>query len=322
MRWDPEKKSQFLKTVMAGQSATPFVVNILRSQTRLMDGGHRLQTILTFLKKETRDTDGYWDVQGAFYLQLPEADQNHFKSRMVQVMEFVNLPFNEEVNFFIYLNSGLALSHGERLNATTSLNPATKLADLVVKEVEEDDIKMLCKMLPALDSRNGRKDDLLALTFFVMIMFFRKPEDRVILTITDTFLEDVCKLNEVAEWHASKTHNGKTLDDLKNDAIGMLKRTLNLCTTVTRPKEQNEFRCLFTCMLTVREIKEDELCAKTLSRLMADTGNRHLSKIFTGKPHELKAQDIQAFDIAYKSLARFPSPPPPSGGPPLPPGGA
>ena len=96
----------------------------------------------------------------------------------------------------------------------------------------------------------------------------------------------------------------------------------NLCTTVTRPKEQNEFRCLVTCMLTVREIKEDELCAKTLSRLMADTGNRHLSKIFTGKPHELKAQDIQAFAIAYKSLARAPPPPPPSGGPPLPPGGA
>ena len=50
--WDPEKKSQFLKTVMAGQSATPFVVNILRSQARLMDGGHRLQTILTFFKNE------------------------------------------------------------------------------------------------------------------------------------------------------------------------------------------------------------------------------------------------------------------------------
>ena len=318
--WDPEKKSQYLKTVMAGQAATPFVVNNARKQARLMDGGHRLQTILEFMKNKIQMDIGSSKV---FYSQLPEDDQGHFLSRTLQVMEFRKLPYNDEVNFFVDLNSGLPLSIGERLNATTSCNPVTKLADLLLKEqVVEDDVKRLCKMLPSLDSTNGRKDDLLALTFFIMIMFFRKPEDAVILTIADTFLKDVCKLNEAAEWNDSKTHNGKTLDDLKNDAIGLLKRTLNLCTDVTRPKEQNEFRCLVTCMLTVREIKEDELCAKTLSRLMADTGNRHLSKIFTGKPHELKAQDIQAFAIAYKSLARAPPPPPPSGGPPLPPGGA
>jgi hypothetical protein len=41
-------------------------------------------------------------------------------------MEFRNLPFKDEVNFFIQLNSGLELSIGERLNATTSCNPATK----------------------------------------------------------------------------------------------------------------------------------------------------------------------------------------------------
>jgi hypothetical protein len=34
--WDPEKKSQFLKTVMAGQAATPFVVNVRRKEARLL----------------------------------------------------------------------------------------------------------------------------------------------------------------------------------------------------------------------------------------------------------------------------------------------
>ena len=33
--WDPEKQSQFLKTVMAGQAATPFVVNVRRKEARL-----------------------------------------------------------------------------------------------------------------------------------------------------------------------------------------------------------------------------------------------------------------------------------------------
>ena len=318
--WDPEKKSQFLKTVMAGQAATPFVVNIRRKEARLMDGGHRLQTIVAFIKDEIPMDIG---MSKAFYSQLPEQDQDHFNSRKLQVMEFRNLPFKDEVNFFIQLNSGLELSIGERLNATTSCNPATKVADLVVKEqVVEDDVKMLTKMLGK-DPTNGRKDDLLALSFFVMIMFFRKPEDAVNLTIADTFLKDVCKLNEGAEWNPSKTHNGKTLDELKNEAIGLLKRTLNLYTAVARPKDQTDFRCLITCMLAVREIKEDDLRAETLSRLMASTGSGHLSKIFTGKSRDLKVDDIQAFLIAYRRLV--PAPPPPCsqrGGPTLPPGGA
>ena len=61
-------------------------------------------------------------------------------------------------------------------------------------------------------------------------------------------------------------------------------------------------------MLAVREIKEDELRAETLSRLMASTGSGYLSKIFTGKSRDLKVDDIQAFVIAYRRLV--PAPPP------------
>ena len=63
-------------------------------------------------------------------------------------------------------------------------------------------------------------------------------------------------------------------------------------------------------MLAVREIKEDDLCAETLSRLMASTGSGHLSKIFTGKSRDLKVDDIQAFVIAYRRLV--PAPPHPA----------
>jgi hypothetical protein len=180
---------------------------------------------------------------------------------------------------------------------------------------------MLTKTLGK-DPTKGRKDDVLALTFFVMIMFFREPKDAVILTIADNFLKDVLDLNKDAQWNDTKTHNGKTMKVLKDDAIKLLRRTLNLYEDVTRPEGQNDFRCLVTCMLAVRELKEDELSAENLSRLMASTGSGRLRQIFTGELRILQAQDIQAFAIAYRNLGPGPAPPAPSGGPSLPPGGA
>lgn len=324
--WDAEKKSQYLKTVMAGQAATPFVANVGRGTARLMDGGHRLQALVAFCKGEIQ-----MQINGSqvYYTQLKEEDQEHFNSRKLQVMQFRNLPFKDEVEFFIQLNSGLPLSYGERLHATTSCNPVTKLADYVVKDgTAQGDVEALCKHLRKglTDGDEGRKNELLALSFFVFNMIFRPREDPVKLTIADTFLLDMCKLNEEAEWKDTRQHNGKTLVQHKDNVMGLLKRTLDLFNAVNRPEGQTPFRCVVFCMLAVREMEEagsaeDGVRGEVMSRLMANPGDERLRKIFTGKIRVLQVKDIKRFVRAYTSLALQPSvlppppPPPPHVGP-------
>lgn len=299
--WDSEKESQYLASIMAGQAATPFVANKVRKQARLMDGGHRLQAIVKFRKDEIPMA-----VKGSevYYSQMPEEDQQHFISRKLQVMEFNDLPFKDEVDYYIKLNSGLPLSFGERLHSTTSCNPVTKVADLIVKEpLAEESVQTLCRMLGktrSLESEDkGRKNELLALTFFVFNMYFRTRQDTVNFTIGDTFLQDVCKLNKEVEWRDSQMHNDMTMVDIKDKAVKQLERTLDLCRTVERPKGQTEFRCVVTCMLAVREIEENQLRAEFLSSLMA--GNTQL-KIFAERTRMIKVEDIQEFVQAYGRL--------------------
>jgi hypothetical protein len=273
-----------------------------------MDGGHRLQTLVEFYKGEIP-----MSVKGheVYIGQLPETDRQHFYSRKLQVMEFKNLPFKDEVDYYIKLNSALPLSWGERFYSTTSCNPVTKIADLVVKEhTTEDDVKTLCKMLGSsrsLQAEAGRKSELLAVTVFVFNVFFRDRGDPVILTIADNFMQEVFKLNEGTEWRDSKKHKGKTLVEIKDKAVELLKRTLDLCKAVEQHQQGQQaqqqllltpFRRLVTCMLAVREIEEDQLSSELLWKLMADTGNSGL-KIFTGKSKELKTKDIRAFTVAY-----------------------
>jgi len=306
--WDSEKKSQYLASVMADQAAAPIVVNIVRVEARLMDGGHRLQTLVEFYKGEIPMTVKGHEV---YIGQLPETDKQHFYSRKLQVMELKNLPFKDEVDYYIKLNSALPLSWGERFYSTTSCNPVTKIADLVVKEhMAEDDVKTLCKMLGSsrsLQAEAGRKSELLAVTVFVFNVFFRDRGDPVILTIADNFMQEVFKLNEGTEWRDSKKHKGKTLVEIKDKAVELLKRTLDLCKAVEQHQQGQQaqqqllltpFRRLVTCMLAVREIEEDQLSSELLWKLMTDTGNSGL-KIFTGKSKELKTKDIRAFTVAY-----------------------
>jgi len=281
--WDSEKKSQYLKTVMAGQAATPFVANVCNGgRARLMDGGHRLQALVAFYKGEIPMQIKGCDV---YYTQFTTEDKDHFHSRKLQVMEFRSLPFKDEVEFFIQLNSGLPLAPGERLHATTSCNPATKLADLVVRGTAAEDVKTLSKILrkPSTGGEEGRKNELLVMTFFVFTMIFRKRDDPVKLTIADTFLQDVCKLNEEAEWLDSRQVDGKTLDQHKDRVQGLLKRTLDLYKGVADeklPEGLTMFRCFVACMVAVLEIEEDKLRPEILSTLMASAGNVHLDRIF------------------------------------------
>ena len=300
--WDQEKKSQYLASVFADQAAAPIVVNIRENAAtaRLMDGGHRVQTLLEFHKGDIPMSVGGHEV---YIGQLLETDKQHFFSRKLQVMEFKNLIFKDEVDYYIKLNSALPLSWGEKFYSTTSCNPVTKVADLVVKEhMAEDDVKTLCQMLGAVrvvQADAGRKSELLAVTVFVFHSFFRDRGDPVILRIADNFMLEVFKLNAGTEWGPKKKHNGKTLVEIKVEAQKLLKRTLDLCEAVEQ--HLTPFRRLVTCMLAVREIQEDKLRAELLLTLMTDTRTSGL-RIFTQNIKVLKPNDIQAFTDAYSRL--------------------
>ncbi len=91
---------------VADQAAAP----IVRVKARLMDGGHRLQTLVEFYKGEIpMAVKGHEVCIG----QLPQTDDQHFCSRKLQVMEFKNLLFKDEVDYCIKLNSALPLSWGK-----------------------------------------------------------------------------------------------------------------------------------------------------------------------------------------------------------------
>ena len=300
--WDSEKKGQYLRTVMAGQAATPFVANEVRKQARLMDGGHRLDTIAEFHKGNiAMDIKGY----KVYFTQLTECDQDYFLSRKLQVMTFSNLPFKDEVEFFIQLNSGLPLSAGERLFATTSCNPAAKLADLLCKEESmSEHVRKICTVFRkgTTGSEEGRKNELLSVAFFVVVMIFPKDDNSVNLTMADAFLQDVCKLNQAAEWNDSRKHDGKTLVELKEKVQELLPKVLDIYNAVERPVWHSAFRCMVMCMLAVRELTEDELEAPVLSKLMSAAENS--GKIFKKRVKVLKDQDIKEFVQAYRDLHR------------------
>ena len=306
--WDSEKKAQYLRTVMAGQAATPFVANEIRKQARLMDGGHRLDTIAEFYKGHiAMDIKGY----KVYFPQLTQFDQDYFLSRKLQVMTFSNLPFKDEVEFFMQLNSGLPLSAGERLFATTSCNPATKLADLVCKEESmSEHIKKLCTVFRkgTTGCEAGRKNELLSLAFFVVVMIFPKDDNSVNLTMADAFLQDVCKLNQAAEWNDSRKHDGKTLVELKEKVQELLPKVLDIYNAVKRPACPSHachstFRCMVCCMLAVRELAQDELEAPVLSKLLSEA-TENSGKIFKKMAKVLKEQDIKEFVQAYRDLRR------------------
>lgn len=315
---------------MAGRASTPFVVNIVRATARLMDGGHRMQALLMFWQNKVPMKIGEARV---YYEQLPEDDRRCFGSRKLQVMEFKNLPLKDEVESYIQLNSGLVFSLGERLHATHSFNPVTKLADEVVKNPENAD---MIKRLSSLVGRDGtgkscgRKDDFLTICYLVYHLYFRKRGDSIIPTMAEKFVEAILKFNTDSECKNTSLHEGKTLNECKETVVNLLRRTLQLNNTVGSRAEtgQKELRRLVMCMMLVREIQEHELTKAIDENLFANfvshvynskrpaaaqgknAGGNGLHDILT-RNTDIKNSDIRIVVQAYQAFCAKPPPPPP-----------
>lgn len=61
--WDVKQMQEYVIKVFEGRGCTPFVVNVLRSTARVMDGAHRLEAIDRF----KRDKFGI-PIRGSIYL--------------------------------------------------------------------------------------------------------------------------------------------------------------------------------------------------------------------------------------------------------------
>ena len=48
--WDKQQQSDYIQTVLAGQAPIPIVVNVMNSQARIIDGGHRIYALDMFWK--------------------------------------------------------------------------------------------------------------------------------------------------------------------------------------------------------------------------------------------------------------------------------
>ena len=343
--WTEDQESQYLRTVLAGQASTPFVINIKRAEARLMDGGHRLHALVRFWNNEVPMKVGQALV---YFKQLPPEDQEVFKTRKLQVTEFKLLPLKDEVEIYLRFNSGLPFSLGERLYATRHINPVTKLADKIVQTADIDMIRTFCKIMgkDCTGKGHGRKHELLVQVFLVYHLYFRKSGEPIIPAMAETFVDAICKFNkeneDLAKGHFER--DGKTLDECKDRALLLLRRTLDLYTSVSngpspgtpplppqtsinakakklagqtdcrRLVKQTDFRRLVICVLAVAEIPEQELDPERFSRFVQEALVAH-SQPEAGKDvvrlhhiltsnQNLRGHDIQRVVDAYLALSK------------------
>ena len=63
--WDTKQQQDYVSSVFEGRAATPFVLNLVKSTARVMDGGHRLEALDAFKKGKfglrSGGSDYYWD---------------------------------------------------------------------------------------------------------------------------------------------------------------------------------------------------------------------------------------------------------------------
>ena len=315
--WSEDQKSQYLVSVFAGRAFTPFVTNNLRAESRLIDGGHRLDTLTAFWKDEV---PMHVDGQKIYYSQLPEADKDHFNERSVQVTEFKDLPLKLEVEYYMQLNAGLPFSLGERLYATRQFNPITKLAYEIVSHANFDDpadpIKRLCDVrMDGGEKSRGRKNEQLLVSYLVHQLMFRNRGDDIQTSMAEAFIEAVCKWNkDSAEAMAAFIlQTGKTLDDRRHEVITLLQRIPQLYDAVKAEEisRQTDWRRLVLCVLGAAEIPQADLDPTTFAKFVAAAAKepltlahrrgKRLQNNITSRGH-LRKRDVADFVEAFSAF--------------------
>jgi hypothetical protein len=193
--WGEERASKYLQTVFAGQAGTPFILNILRKDARVVDGGHRLNALLGFKKNEVGMKVGSKVV---YFKQLSEDDQAHFDDQNLTILEYKGIPLKDEIDIYIMLNSGLPFSHGEKLAAMQQVNDIIRVSARLLKLDGVDDLLgSFCRILgkDTAGKHAGRKNELLVATFCAYTLHFRKARAAPVLaSMQETFVHTVCEL--------------------------------------------------------------------------------------------------------------------------------
>lgn len=256
-------------------------------------------------------------------------------------MEFKNLPLKDEVECYIQLNSGLPFSPGEKLHATHSCNPITKLAVKIVKTAgTEDLIKEFCKIAgkECSGKDEGRKNELLVAVYLIFHLHFREPGAPIVITMAHQFVDTVKTFNEDSEWQDTQKYNGKTFDDCKDEVLADFRRLKRLYDAVSGPSPvlppgtppppaplgangdarcltgMTSFRRLHICMLAVAECPEGELDEVLFAKFVVDVNQkpeafdhgkkgsgRRLRKILTTNM-ELKSDKIKLIVDSYAAF--------------------
>ena len=187
--WTEAQKSKYLTTIFAGQAATPFVINLKRKHARVIDGGHRLDALLSFYRNEVGMEVGQRRV---LYRQLPEDDREHFDDQTLQILEYKNIPLKDEINVYMVLNSALPFSIGEKLAANRGVNrlvlAATHLLRSPLARPLLDEAR-----LALLGEPSRRSNDVAVACFCAYNLHFRDAASPLAGSMRDEFCDAVCR---------------------------------------------------------------------------------------------------------------------------------
>lgn len=216
------------------------------------------------------------------------------------MQEFKGLSLKSEIEIYTKLNSGTQFTSGEKLYASHSLNPVTKLAKIMTEKMSSDDddtIDQLCKIVGKDNTgdKKGRKNETLVAAFFIYHLdaSFRKCGEAIIVTMGETFID---KINTFNKDELAKETTAD-LDKSKDEMMNLLHRTLDLYTKLSGDKETTSrpyaksltgttpFRRILICLLAVADIPHLDAA---------------LFKTFLTDLHSNSASDYKDFDFVLK----------------------
>jgi hypothetical protein len=257
--------------VFAGQAVTPFVMNIRRTEARIMDGGHRIHTLLQFKRNEVAMLV---KTQKVFYSQLDEVEKAHFDDQDMLMFEYKMLAMTEEIGQYIMINSGLPFSIGEKLSALHQVNSIVKTSHRLIRAEQAREgsslISNMCAILGK-DSgtQKGRKNELLIATFCAYNLFFRcksmmnqplEDPQPMFTTLGEQFVQVISE---------KSTQESSVIPECDAEVIAaevltLMNKATHLYDTITqgdingarRRTGQTEHRRMIICLLAVAEIAD------------------------------------------------------------------
>jgi hypothetical protein len=326
--WTYDQKAGYLATVYGGQATTPIVVNIVRKHARVMDGAHRLHTLGQFKRNEVPMKVG---AEYVLWCNLPPSDQEHFNKQLLVIQQYDSLPIRDEVDMYMKFNSGVSLSHGERLKAMLYVHDLVKVSYEFVKRFP-DSINEVCAALnlPTTGKEKGRNNELVGGCFcaFNLNMLDCRTlaapigglYSRAAMAVSakEQFVQLVYELKD----HHRLQNTTAAIKAAATQLEARVKKALEIYNALTnheaprhRINGQTSFRRMVVCLLAVSEIPNlDHECFRAFMEAMAKSNSRCHAKVrrmLTSSEHLDAAaikRIVEGYDGFSTSRAALPGP--------------